>query len=340
MAHSTIANIVANDQTAAYVAERSLVNTKLFQTGALITDPFLNELAQESGKLIDFPYWQDLSGAEEILADDGSSLTVNAITAAEQVARRMERGKVFGATDLAAQRSGDDPMGFALNRIGVYWGGRNQLAAMNVAVGVFADNADNDSSDMIYDASATVSGAALTSADLLSKVTIPLTVIQGGEQSSEYNILWCHPNALPDMQGEELISTVRMTDPELNFDVEYERYMGKFIVITDDALPTATDATTGRTNYTAYIMKPGAFMYADGRCDVPLEIYRGSLESQTALVTRQTTFIHPVGFAWQESSVAGKSPTNAELAAAANWDRVYNLGNTGMVSLIHNCTAG
>lgn len=32
--------------------------------------------------------------------------------------------------------------------------------------------------------------------------------------------------------------------------------------------------------------------------------------------------LHPLGYQWKESSVAGASPLIAELADAANWERV------------------
>lgn len=31
---------------------------------------------------------------------------------------------------------------------------------------------------------------------------------------------------------------------------------------------------------------------------------------------------HPLGFAWVEGTIAGESPTIAELGTAAHWDRV------------------
>jgi hypothetical protein len=42
------------------------------------------------------------------------------------------------------------------------------------------------------------------------------------------------------------------------------------------------------------------------------------------LHSRLDVAIHPLGFAWTGASVAGVSPTQAELATASNWTRVYS----------------
>lgn len=42
------------------------------------------------------------------------------------------------------------------------------------------------------------------------------------------------------------------------------------------------------------------------------------------LVNRRHFILHPRGVAFQNDSVAGASPTNAELATGTNWARVYD----------------
>lgn len=334
MAASTIANIIQPETFAPYVAERSLTNWVLFQTGAVVSDPALDAMAQEGGYTVQLPNWSDLSGASEVLNDDGSALTVNAITAAKQIARKIERGKAFGASDLSAQRSGDDPLGFAANRVGRYWSGQFETMAIYSATGVFLDNV-NDSSDLIYDCSSTTSGTK-AAANKFCKSTLPLALTKAGDQMKEYSIIWTHSAAFADMISEELIDTVRITDE--NIDTDIPRYAGKYMVVVDDNLPSETDGTTGYTNYTSYILKPGAFMFAEARCDMPIEIQREGLKSETYLITRRNVILHPVGFSFISGSVSGKSATNAELALAANWNRVWSKGNTGLIKVVHNCS--
>lgn len=48
----------------------------------------------------------------------------------------------------------------------------------------------------------------------------------------------------------------------------------------------------------------------------------GKGSGQQILHSRVNLAIHPAGFAWVEGTIAGDSPTIAELSAAAHWDRV------------------
>ena len=43
--------------------------------------------------------------------------------------------------------------------------------------------------------------------------------------------------------------------------------------------------------------------------------------------------MHPAGFQWSEGSVAGDSPTIAELELAANWNRVVERKAVGVAFL-------
>jgi hypothetical protein len=46
--------------------------------------------------------------------------------------------------------------------------------------------------------------------------------------------------------------------------------------------------------------------------------------------------MHPQGFSWTENTVTGSiSPSDANLALAANWDRVFAAENAGFVVVRH-----
>ena len=54
------------------------------------------------------------------------------------------------------------------------------------------------------------------------------------------------------------------------------------------------------------------------------------------LVERKQWIIHPEGYKWTETTVAGLSPTVAEVALAANWERVFNRENIKLAFFVHN----
>jgi hypothetical protein len=62
----------------------------------------------------------------------------------------------------------------------------------------------------------------------------------------------------------------------------------------------------------------------------------GNGGGQQILHSRVNVAVHPAGFAWKDGSVAGDSPTLAELAKAANWDRVFTRKAIPMAFLVTN----
>jgi hypothetical protein len=54
------------------------------------------------------------------------------------------------------------------------------------------------------------------------------------------------------------------------------------------------------------------------------------------LINRRRYILHPRGVKFNSTTVAGDSPTNAELELAANWTRVYENKNVRIVAIEHN----
>ena len=67
-----------------------------------------------------------------------------------------------------------------------------------------------------------------------------------------------------------------------------------------------------------------------------VEVARVPLDSDTVIINRRRYILHPRGVKFTSSSVAGDSPTNAELETAANWTRVFENKNVRIVAVEHN----
>ena len=116
-------------------------------------------------------------------------------------------------------------------------------------------------------------------------------------------------------------------------------------VVVDDGLPVRAGATDGLV-YTTYLFGPGAFAKGSARLEEkPLqggfgtegvELARVPLDSDTVLINRRRYILHPRGVKFTSASVAGDTPTNAELEAAANWVRVFENKNVRLVAITHN----
>ena len=57
-----------------------------------------------------------------------------------------------------------------------------------------------------------------------------------------------------------------------------------------------------------------------------VEMARVPLDSDTLLINRRRYILHPRGVKFTSASVAGDSPTNAELETGSNWTRVWEIG--------------
>jgi hypothetical protein len=56
------------------------------------------------------------------------------------------------------------------------------------------------------------------------------------------------------------------------------------------------------------------------------------LDSDTVLINRRRYILHPRGVKFTSASVAGDSPTNAELETGSNWTRVFENKNVRIVA--------
>ena len=99
-------------------------------------------------------------------------------------------------------------------------------------------------------------------------------------------------------------------------------------------------AGTNRVTYTTVIFGNGAVVSGMGRTSNPSELDRapekGNGGGQSDLYSRRADIIHPLGFEFTSSSVAGQSATLAELATAANWSRVWERKNVPLCFLQTN----
>lgn len=333
MADTKISNVIVPEVFNGYVIEKTAELTNFYMGGIISTDATLNALAQQGGRLINMPYWNDLTGDDEVLSDS-TSLTVNPIAAGQDKAVLHARGKAWGVNDLATALSGDDPMGAIASLVAEYWARRYQAILISSLTGIFADNIANDAGDMVAD----VSGA--TNADILAATKM------SGDAFIDAQATF--GDAIGNISGIAMHSTVYNNlkkidnisfEKESMGDAEIETYRGMRIIVNDTLpyTPKGGDLTTDTAPfYTTYLFGQGAFGFGQGSAPVPTETDRDSLAGTDILINRSHFLMHPRGIAWQDASVAGTFPTNTEAETATNWDRVYERKNIRIAALITN----
>ena len=329
MAETKLSNVIVPTVFDPYVAERSIHLNKFYQAGVLVQSPVLFEKLAGGSNTFNFPFWKDLSGDSEVLAE-GSDMTVNPITADKMIARRQLRGKAWGANDLAAQLSGDNPIQAIGDRVAQYWATQYEKLLTLTVRGIIADNIANDSGDLVVDISTDTATSATAANKISAEKTIE-AVLKQGDHFNEVYAIAVHSTVYSTLLKNDLIDYVQ--DSRSNLLIP--KYMGLNIVVDDD-LPVI--AVTGGYKYHSYLFKQGAIAFAENPGKyVANEAYRDPKGiGVDSLYTRRQFCIHPLGFSWVKSTDTATSPSNDDLSAVASWDRVYDAKNAGVIALISN----
>ena len=304
-----------------YMMKRTKEKSAIFQSGIMRPDDSMSAFLGGGGRTVNVPFWKDLDNTESGVANDnpGSTATPGKIDSGKDIAARQIRTRGWAAAKLSAELAGDDPMSRIAERVSDYWVRQYQRILVSTLTGVFADNVANDSNDMVNDIGTDDAGAAVA-AELVGADAILDTAQTMGDASDDLDTLIMHSVVYTRLAKLNLIDFI----PDARGEVNFPTYLG-YRVIKDDGV--YAEAGDNRTKYWTYLVGRGAMAWADVPVATPVEVDRlpaqGNGMGVDQLWTRQQYIMHPYGIAWQDSSVAGEFPTNAELEAAANWDRVY-----------------
>lgn len=304
-----------------YMSKDTTEKTEIFRSGIMRADAELAGKLSGGGTTFNVPFWNDLDSTEAGVAnDDPSSIsTPGKLTASRDIARRQIRTRSWSSADLAGVLAGSDPMAHIRSRVNNYWDRQFQTTLVNTLTGVFADNAANDSSDMITDIG-NDSSATATAAELVSAEAIIDAAHTMGDNHTVLSTLIMHSNVEKRLKKLNLIDFI----PDSEGKMTVPTYLG-YRVVVDDGVRKVVGSN--RTKYWTYLIGAGAIGWGEVPVAMPVEVDRepgqGNGMGVELLYTRRQYVMHPYGVKWTESSVAGEFPTNTELATAANWDRVY-----------------
>lgn len=316
MAKTKIANVIVPDVFNPYIIERTPELSTLIQSGIVQNTPELDTLALSGGRLLNMPFWEDLSGADEVLSDS-SALTPAGITAKQDIAALYMRGKAWSVNDLAKKLSGDDPMAEIANLVIGYWERRRQALLVSSLTGIFS--ASSMAVNLLD-----VSAESGYQDDIINADNLVDTAQKLGDNKSNLTGYLMHSATEAVLVKQQLIEYLPDADgrPTLPY------YMGKRVIVNDN-VPNSNGV------YFTYIFGQGAFGFGQGSAPVPTELDRDSLAGDDILINRAHFLLHPRGVKWLDESVNGSSPTNAEVEMAANWKRVYDQKNVRIVALKH-----
>ena len=118
----TITPEIYNNYMNIFTKEKSA----LLQSGAAVADSTVSENITAGGLFVNMPMWNDLTGEDETLDDGAKGLTTGKITATNDIAAVMYRGKGWSVNELAGQIAGSDPLQALMTKIGNFWLRREQ----------------------------------------------------------------------------------------------------------------------------------------------------------------------------------------------------------------------
>ncbi len=322
MAETRIADVIVPEIFTGYTFEPWFERSRYFRAGVVSGNEKLNELLDGGGETFNFPFWQPLSGDTEIPSET-VDVTINNITSSKQVAFRQERVKAYGANALSAILAGSKPLDRFANDVREFWTKAYDKNAIAITQGIYADNVASDSGDLVHD------GSADTFNDdgvIEAQGKLGENGVVGRSDSEDYVGIAVHPVVYDRMRKNDLLDFVPISGQTrpVPFYMSME-------VIVDKNLPILS---TTPNVYLTVIYKAGALQFGQSSARYePTSIERNEKIGMGVdeVHTRRVFSIHPAGSAWLGASVVGVSPTDIELATAANWDRVYNKENMRMV---------
>lgn len=321
MAATTLSNAIVPEVFTPYTIQRTTELSAFWTSGIVGTVPGVDlgdANSQQGGKTVQMPFWQDLTGADQILST-GTNLTVANIAASKDVAVLNARANVYGAKDLVAPLAGSDPMAAIGDLMAGKWVRDMQtvlIATLNGAMGALAAESTPKN---IFDISGLSGAAAVADAEAIIDAVGML-----GDAEGKLTAVAIHSNTYRLYKKQNLIDYEKASDGS-----EIAYYMGKRVIV-DDGMPVSSGT------YTDYFFGAGAIGYSEGTPKVPSEVERNALVGggEEYLVSRRHYVLHPRGIKWK-GTPSLDTPSNAELGTVGNWERVFDPKNIRIVAFKH-----
>lgn len=316
------------------VDEMSLELNAFVQSGVLVESPRLSAMASVGGRTGDVPFGKPFDSIAEpnYVSDDPTSFSVpNNIDTGLMTWRLAAQHNSWSAMDLSRELALFDPLGKIIARVSHYWAAVAQHRVVSSALAIYLDSVANYSGDMVVDIYSDI--AVPAAANILGADSIIDALQTSGDHRDVYTAIGMHSASFTALEKADLIDTIR--DSEGSIIGEFYRDLQ---VIIDDSLIVI--AGVNSPAYITILFGRGAFDLGNGNTLEPTEEERiassGDGGGESVVHSRISAIYHPIGYTFLSTTVAGYSPTWAELEDAGNWGRVYDRKNVALAFVKHN----
>ena len=317
-----------------YVIEQTTARDSFLASGVVAPMAELN--ATEGGDFVNVPFFSaNLTGDFEVLSDS-SSLTPSKISTDKQVGVILHRGRAFESRDLAALASGADPMAAIGQKIGAYIANQRQKDLLACLDGVFGSINANDSNSAFF--GLTIDSESGDTPTGLSPKHVAKARSILGDQGDKLTAVCMHSKVYYDLVERKMVDYVLASDgnggsatasggtiaPAYGGDGTVPTYCGLRVIVSDDVSTTGSGAST---EYSTYFFTQGAVASGE-QAGLTTETDRDILAKSDAMAVDLHYCYHPVGSKWAVTTV---NPNRTQLATVANWSKVYETKNIGIV---------
>lgn len=314
-----------------YIDEPDTVLTNLFTSGVVQNNPGLADKFGTEGNFAVIPFYTPLTG--NALNYDGTvNNTPVSTSAGFQGAHAFGRMKAWYSNDFTAELSGADPIGSIGRKVGGFWNKHIQNRLISVLEAAAVSAGANHEHDI---------GSAnlvVTDDNRINVDTLLLAAQKAcGDMKDNFAIAMMHSAVATRLEQLQILQYLKYVDGAGVQASSKVARIGDMLIFVNDSM-TVIPAGVEAAKYTTIIAGQGAIQYTPARCDNPVETKRdpetrGGVDN---LYTKKRMVLHPNGFEFVIANIAGKSATDVELAASANYTLKFNEKNIPIARILTN----
>lgn len=330
------------------MAERVISEPNFLNSEVVIGSAELRAAAAGPGTDVNIPFLIEPNPADQV-QKERTAPTIGKLTSGTQRTAILQRVSPLGATAIAKQLSGSDPvsaiLGFIVGiryrqRATALWSQLKGLygiaATVDAATGAFRALRLDHFSETLNTTPANFvdSDMVLDALDLMGEAKVRL---EGG-------IAWMHPKIETALGKQDQIEVIRNSEGK----IVLKAYKG-MRVITDERL-VRNGTVSGKVYTTFFAARASIAMEEKPQIVTNLAGEVAALQlslndialNETAIYDRTRYILHPQGAKWSPADVTdfnedGGTPANADLEDPANWALAFNdARNVGIVCLRTN----
>lgn len=345
---TAIANIYEPAIWSKYFIEMTTAKSVLVQSGIAAADPEVVDAANQGGRTVNMPFWQDLAHdtsattRSKVATDTDDEISPAGLTTKDDIAVKHFRTMSWAVSPIVKYVAGSDPAKVVIAKTTSWWNKEEQRILLKTLTGIFSDA--TVAAALSKDLSIEALPDAYDPANLISSTAIESARALLGDAYDLFTSIVMHSVPFFRLRSLDLIEFVPVSaqNPLDTSGGKIPYYMGLRVLVDDTMTTAAGSGSPASVKYYTYLFGQGAI----ARVDVPLEtedpqieLYRrptqGTGAGRTEIITRRYFILHPRGIAYTGSLSGVVSPSDSDISSD-NWTQVYQTKNIRIARLITN----